>query len=128
MAKDNLIPLSPAETEILRLVWELNGATVQRICDALPENRNIAYATVQTMLRRMEKKGYLSHEVQGKAYVFVPKARQKDVIGSAVRSFVDRLFGGDAVPLIQYLAENREITREDIDRLKSILDEESSPS
>ena len=123
MARKKLTPLSPAETEILRLVWELESPTVQEVVDALPEHRNIAYATVQTMLRRMEKKGYLTHKVKGKAYVFVPKARPQDVIGSAVRSFVDRLFGGDVVPLIQYLAENKEITKEDIDRLKSILEE-----
>ncbi len=125
MVRKKLMPLSPAETEILRLVWELDGPTVQEVVDALPENRNIAYATVQTMLRRMEKKGYLTHKAKGKAYVFLPKAQPQDVIGTAVRSFVDRLFGGDAVPLIQYLAENKDITKEDIDRLKSILDDES---
>ena len=128
MARKKLMPLSPAETEILRLVWELGTPTVQEVVDALPQHRTIAYATVQTMLRRMEKKGYLTHKVKGKAYVFVPKAQPQDVIGSAVRSFVDRLFGGDAVPLIQYLAENKEITKEDINRLKTILEDETSES
>ena len=59
--RKNLIPLSPSETEILRIVWELDHPTVQAVCDALPEHRDIAYATVQTMLRRLEKKGYLAH-------------------------------------------------------------------
>ena len=60
-------PLSPAETEILRLVWELGAGTVQQVCEKLPPDREIAYATVQTLLRRLEKKGYVSHTVQGKA-------------------------------------------------------------
>ncbi len=127
MTQEKLIPLSPAETEILRIVWELDSATVQDVCDALPQHRTIAYATVQTLLRRLEKKGYLAHKARGKAHVFYAQVRQKDVIGTAVRSFVDRLFGGDAVPLVQYLAENRDITKEDISRLQSILETESKP-
>ncbi|MCF7972221.1 MAG: BlaI/MecI/CopY family transcriptional regulator [Phycisphaerae bacterium] len=125
MTQKNLIPLSPAETEILRIVWELDHPTVQAVWDALPDHRDIAYATVQTLLRRLEKKGYLDHQIQGKAHVFHAKIRQKDVIGSAVQSFVDRLFGGDAVPLVQFLAENRDITKEDISRLSEILEDQS---
>jgi predicted transcriptional regulator len=125
MTQKNLIPLSPSETEILRIVWELECPTVQAVCDALPEHRDIAYATVQTLLRRLEKKGYVAHRNEGKAHVFHAKVQQKDVIGSAVKSFVDRLFGGDAVPLVQFLAENRDITRADIDHLNKILEDRS---
>ena len=127
MPQKDLAPLSRAETEVLRIVWELGSATVQGVCDALPEHRTIAYATVQTMLRRLESKGYLSHETRGRAHLFHPQVDRKDVIGSAVRSFIDRLFGGDAVPLVQYLAENREITMEDINRLREILNAGSRP-
>ena len=125
MTHKNLTPLSPSETEILRIVWELDNPTVQAVCDALPEHRDIAYATVQTMLRRLEKKGYLAHKIKGKAHVFHAKVQQKDVIGSAVKSFVDRLFGGDAVPLVQFLAENKDITKEDIGHLNRILEDQS---
>ena len=59
MTKRNLPSVSPAETEILRLVWQLDKATVQNVCDKLPAKRKITYATVQTLLRRLEKKGYL---------------------------------------------------------------------
>ncbi len=125
-AKKNLTPLSPAETEILRLVWQLNGPTVQRVCDTLPTGRQITYATVQTMLRRLEKKGYLRHESRGKAHVFIPAVRKDQVLGSAVRSFLDKLFGGDAVPLVQYLAENKHITADDVEQLKTLLNESHS--
>ena len=128
MTKKNVTPLSPAETEILRLVWELDSPTVQNVCDALPAHRDIAYATVHTLLRRLEKKGYLTHQVRGKAHVFRAKIQKRDVIGSAVASFVDRLFGGDAVPLVQYLAENEDITKDDINRLQEALEAGSSQS
>ena len=126
MKKDELTPLSPAETEILRLIWELKSSTVQGVCDSLPTERKIAYATVQTLLRRLEKKGYVSHTLEGRAHVFRPAAQKQEVIGSAVRSFLDRLFGGDPVPLIQYLARNRDISREDIEKLRNLLDSPES--
>jgi len=124
--KKTLLPLSPSETEILRLVWQLDSPTVQQVCDALPQKRTITYATVQTMLRRLEKKGYLRHESRGKAYVFIPAVRKDQVLGSAVRSFIDKLFGGDAVPLVQYLAENKHITTEDVEQLKTLLNNSDS--
>ena len=125
MTQNSLIPLSPSETEILRIVWELKKCTVQEVWHSLPAGRDIAYATVQTLLRRLEKKGYLT---QGKAHVFEPFVHKKEVISTAVSSFLDRLFGGDPVPLMQYLAENKEITREDIEKLRNILDSNESNS
>ena len=120
MAKKSMIPISPAETEILRLVWENGPATVQNVCDKLPASRKIAYATVQTLLRRLEKKGYVQHETVGKAHVFSPAVKPGDVINSAVSSFLDKLFGGDPVPLMQYLAKHDKISAEDIERLQKL--------
>ncbi|MFQ6036597.1 MAG: BlaI/MecI/CopY family transcriptional regulator, partial [Sedimentisphaerales bacterium] len=79
MTKRKLPAVSPAETEILRLVWQLDKATVQQVCDSLPTRRKIAYATVQTLLRRLEKKGYLRHHIRGKAHVFFPAVKAEAV-------------------------------------------------
>jgi len=122
VTKKELAAMSPAETEILRITWDLGKATVQQVVDALPENREIAYATVQTMLRRLEKKGYLRHERQGKAHVFLAAANKDEVISRSVGDFLNRLFGGDPVPLVQYLAEHGKITQADIERLQTLID------
>lgn len=114
--------MSPAETEILRLVWQLDEATVQQICDLLPRKRKIVYKTVQTLLGRLENKGYLKHKTRGKAYVFFPAAKREDVIKRTVLDFMDRLFGGDPRPLMQFLAEDGKIDAEDIKRLKKLID------
>ena len=121
MSKRKLPKVSPAETEILRLIWQLEKATVQDVCDRLPAKRKIAYATVQTLLRRLEKKGYLRHYKQGKAHVFVTAVRSEDVIKRSVSDFVERLFGGDPVPLMQYLAEHGKVDADDIERLKELV-------
>jgi predicted transcriptional regulator len=122
MTHDNLPALSPSETEILRLVWQLDEATVQDVCEKLPAKRKITYATVQTLLRRLEKKGYLKHTVNGKAHVFSAAVKRDHVVKRSVGDFLDRLFGGDPVPLVQYLAEHGEISAEDIENLKQLVD------
>jgi len=122
MTRKNLPALSPSETEILRFVWQLEKATVQEVCDKLPPRRKIAYATVQTLLRRLEKKGYLRHRVRGKAHVFFAAAKQEHVIKKSVGDFLDRLFGGDPIPLMQYLAEHGKLDADDIEKLKQLVD------
>jgi BlaI family transcriptional regulator, penicillinase repressor len=117
--------LSPAETEILRLVWQLESATVQEICNALPEDRSIAYATVQTLLRRLEKKGYVRHKLSGKAHVFSAAVKREKVIKQTVVEFVERLFGGDPVPLMLHLADCSDLKPEDIKRLKKSIQEKA---
>jgi len=124
MTKRRLPALSPSETEILRLVWLLDKATVQNVCDKLPARRKISYATVQTLLRRLEKKGYLKHHIRGKAHVFSAAVKREAVIKRSVGDFLDRLFGGDPVPLMQYLAEHGKIDFNDIERLKRLTDKE----
>ncbi len=122
MVQKNLPALSPSETEILRLVWQLDKATVQEVCDKLPTKRKIAYATVQTLLRRLEKKGYIKHHNRGKAHVFFPAVKQEAVIKRSVRDFLERLFGGDPIPLMQYLAKHGKINAEDVEKLKQLVD------
>jgi BlaI family transcriptional regulator, penicillinase repressor len=123
MAKKLLAALSPAETQILRIVWQLGEATIQRVCDNLPKERNIVYATVQTLLRRLERKGYVSHKAEGKAYIFYPVAKRDDVINRTVGDFVDRLFGGDAFGLMMHLAKHSKLSGKDIERLGKIIKE-----
>jgi len=120
MTHENLPALSPSETEILRLVWQLDKATVQEVCEKLPDKRRITYATVQTLLRRLEKKGYLKHAVSGKAHVFSAAVKREHVVRRSVGDFLDRLFGGDPVPLMQFLAEHGTISADDIEKLKRL--------
>jgi BlaI family penicillinase repressor len=121
MGKERLKAMSPGETEILRLVWQRGEATVQQIHDALPARRQVAYKTVQTLLRRLEEKGYLTHRVEGKAHLFLPAVKREAVVKRTVLDFLDRLFGGDPRPLVQFLAEDGKIDAEDIKRLRRLI-------
>ncbi len=124
MTKRKLPSLSASETEILRLVWTLGEGTVQQVCERLPARRKITYATVQTLLRRLERKGYVRHRSEGKAHVFFPAVQQEHVIKRSVNDFLERLFGGDPIPLVQHLAEHGRIDAEDIEKLKKLIEGE----
>ena len=121
MGKKKLRGMSPTETEILRLVWELNEATVQQIRDKLPSDRSLAYNTVQTLLCRLEQKGYLKHHLKGRAHVYTPSIKRKEVIRTTVGDFLGRLFGGDPKTLVQFLAEDGKIDEDDIKRLRELI-------
>jgi BlaI family transcriptional regulator, penicillinase repressor len=125
MMNRNMKAMSPAETEVLRLVWQLGEATVQQVCAALPARRKVAYKTVQTLLHRLEEKGYLRHTIKGKAHIFLPAVQRDQVVKRTVLDFLDRLFGGDPRPLMQFLAEDGRIDAEDIEKLKELIEKPS---
>jgi predicted transcriptional regulator len=122
MGKKELAAVSRTETEVLRLLMQRGEGTVQQVCDALPAGRGMVYATVQTLLRRLEKKGYIGHRLQGKAYIFYPLVAREEVVRRSVRDFVNHLFGGDPVPLMLHLADHSKLTAKDIERLKTLID------
>ena len=76
---------------------------------------------MQTLLRRLEAKKYIRHVTKGKAHVFIPVASRKEVIARTVGDFVDRLFGGDPLPLMLHLAEDADLEDDEIKRLQSLI-------
>jgi predicted transcriptional regulator len=124
MGKRKRRAMSPAETEILRIIWHLKQATIQQIYDELPPDRKIVYKTVLTLVRRLEKKGYVKHKSKGKgkANVYSAKVKREEVVRRTVYDFLDRLFAGEAGPLVQFLAEDGLLGPEEARRLKEIID------
>ena len=113
--------LSKAEMEVARLVWARGKATVRQVHEALPAARDVDYKTVQTFLRRLETKGYLKAVRDGRSIVYSPRVRPGKVIHEAVKDFVTRLFGGEALPLVEHLIGERALSPADIQKLRKIL-------
>ena len=78
----------------------------------------------RTAARGLEKKGYVKHGTRGKAHVYSAAVQSKHVVKRSVRDFLDRLFGGDPIPLMQHLAEHEELGAEDIEKLKQLAGRE----
>ncbi|MBI4475875.1 MAG: BlaI/MecI/CopY family transcriptional regulator, partial [Acidobacteria bacterium] len=84
--------LTPQELAIMKVVWRLEAATVRDVYEALRARRPIAYTTVMTMMRILEEKGYLKKTRADRAYLYRPARPRKQVVGSMVRDFIDRVF------------------------------------
>lgn len=115
--------LSKAELEVARVVWDLGEATVRQVFDALPPGRKVDFATVQTYLRRLESKGYVQTRLAGRLRVYKPSVKPASVIRRTVDDFVQRLFGGEALPLMRHLVEERGLSRDEIRELRNLLNE-----
>lgn len=116
-------PLAKSELELARVVWRLGEATVRQVLEELPEERGVDFATVQTYLRRLEAKGYLRVRQRGRANVYSSRVSADRVVSEVVRDFVDRLFDGQAMPLVEHLIEDRGLSDDEIEQLQQTLDE-----
>ena len=115
-------PLSKGEIEVARAVWELGEATVGQVFQWFPEDRPMDYATVQTYLRRLETKGYVRARRSGRTKVYQPKVEATQVIRETVDDLMTRLFGGETLPLMLHLIEQRGITPAETQQLRQALD------
>jgi BlaI family penicillinase repressor len=113
--------LTEQELEIMKVIWQLEKATVRQVYETMLERRRIAYTTVMTMMNIMEQKGYLKKQQQDRAYVYQPSKPQKQVIRSMVREFVDRVFNGSAEPLLVHLVEDRRLTENDLEEIRRTI-------
>ena len=122
--------LSKGEMEVARVLWQLGSAGVREVHAALSAEREMDFATVQTYLRRLEAKSYASSRLDGRVRIYSPKARPKTVIRDTISDLVDRLFGGETMPLVRHLIEEHEIRTEDVAELRRLLDrlEKGDPS
>ena len=98
----------------MKIVWELKTATVRDVYEKLLERRKIAYTTVMTMMKILERKGHLKKSEDEKAFVYRPALPQQKVIGGMVREFLDRVFNGAAEPLLLHLVENESLTPDEL--------------
>jgi BlaI family penicillinase repressor len=117
MARTSAQPLTVREAQIMDAVWRLGEATADQVREALPDLRHDS--TVRTLLRVLETKGYLTHKVRGKAYVYSALVERAKAQRHALRSILVRFFGGSAEDLVLRLIEDERITPEQLDALRS---------
>jgi len=118
--------LSKAEMEVARVLWELGRASVRRVFEAFPSERQIDFTTVQTYLRRLEAKGYVRGELEGRTRIYSPRVKPQTVIRETLDDLVERLFGGETLPLMRHLIEDRGISDAELAELRRLLDRRKS--
>ena len=109
--------------EVARVLWGLGSAGVRQVHDALPDDREMDFTTVQTYLRRLETKGYAKARLEGRIRIYAPRVKPRTVIRETVDDLIDRLFGGEAMPLMRHLIEDHRISEDELAQLRKLLNE-----
>lgn len=123
MARKKSPTLTEAELRLMDILWHKGSATVSDVVSALPRKLSLAYNTVLTTLRILEKKGYVSHQKEGRAFVYSPSVDRRDARKSAVKHLVSRFFNNSPELLVLNLLEDEKLDAAEIARLKSLIEE-----
>lgn len=111
--------LSPLEHEVMTIVWTRGAATASDVLAGLA--RPLTNATVRTLLRRLEAKGYVRHAVRGRRFVYAPRVGQSQAATGAVRRLVERFFGGSARKLVAGMIDDGLIDPDEVRELSRRL-------
>jgi predicted transcriptional regulator len=115
--------LTPHELAIMKVVWNLQEATVRQVYEALRERRQVAYTTVMTMMKILEEKGYLKKALVDRAHVYTPAKPRQQVVGGMVRDFIDRVFDGAPDRLLLHLAKDNTLTEKQKRIVRRLIEE-----
>ena len=122
MARGSIDKLGALQKAVMEAVWELGEATVQQVRDRLGREPLPAYTTVLSVMQKLEKAGWLSHRAEGRSYLYRPVRSREEAGASSLRTFVERVFRGDAMLLFQHLLEDEALSDEDLKTLKTMID------
>lgn len=106
----------------MNVLWKRGSGTVQHVLEALPETPALAYNSVLTTVRILEKKGYVKHIKEGRAHVYAPLIEREEASRSEIRHLVSRFFRNSHEQLVFNILEERGIGPEDLDRLREMLE------
>jgi BlaI family penicillinase repressor len=121
--EENRPPLSPAQLEIMNVVWRRGEVTVADVWDAISRKRPVARNTVMTVMARLEKKGWLRHRAEGQTFFYSAAVERSNALGELVSRIVDSAFAGSADGLIMALLEGRGISAEEAARIRTMIED-----
>ncbi|HEX9161337.1 MAG TPA: BlaI/MecI/CopY family transcriptional regulator [Thermoanaerobaculia bacterium] len=114
--------ISDAEWEVMSVLWESFPRTASDVADELCERMQWHPKTVKTLLGRLVKKGAVRYREEGNKYLYTPAFSREKFVTEESRSFIDRVFGGKATPALVHIVETMDLSEDDIDELRSILE------
>jgi len=121
MNKARLVPLSPAQREIMDIIWDTGEVTASQVRKVLCGRRKVARNTVRTIIMRMELKGWLKHRVVGRTFIYTAILPKKATIGQRVVEIVDTVCDGSAETLMTALLEYRGLSKQEADRIRTMI-------
>ena len=114
--------LDDLQLAVMKALWKLGSASVTQVRDELQkESRDLAVTTIGTVLSRLEKKGAVAHETEGKQYIYKPLITEGDTRKSMLGTLLEQFFGGSPKALVNHLVDEGEFEKKEIEELKKLL-------
>jgi BlaI family transcriptional regulator, penicillinase repressor len=104
-------------------IWAQGPSSAEACREALTSSRPMKDSTIRTVLRRLEEKGYLTHEIRGRTFIYQASDARQSVAVRAVKSIIDRFCGGSAEELVLGMVDNAVLSRKQLERLTRRIDE-----
>jgi predicted transcriptional regulator len=121
LARSRSATLTEAELRIMDVLWDRGPATVHEVLQALPPEPALAYNSVLTIIRILEKKGYVKHAKDKRAHVYTPQLDRKDASRFEVKHLVKRFFGNSDELLVLNILEEKSIDPAELERVRELL-------
>src|SRR5690625_3972042 len=123
MMRKSLTPLGETEMEVLHHVWELEEATVRQVRERILETREVAYTTIMTVMKNLAEKDYLKYRKEGVTYVYSPARKPDSVRSSLIGDLMKKVFKGSPRELVQALVNSKDLSKNDLDEIKQMIDD-----
>ena len=115
--------LTETELEIMTLLWEAREGSVRDLIGMLPEQRQLAYTTVSTMLRILEEKAVVGSRKQGRGHIYFPLIPKREYERKSVRRLVEGVFAGTPLAMVRSLLETDQLSERELQEIRRMLDE-----
>ncbi|ANM31055.1 transcriptional regulator [Acidobacteria bacterium Mor1] len=119
--------LTDVELELMTVLWQTGEATVRDVLEQLPANRQLAYTSVSTVLRILEKKKLVQTRKDGKAHLYAPAVSKTDYESRSVRDLVDKVFDGTPSAMVMRLLDDEGMSAEELREIQARLKERLEP-
>ena len=113
----------PVQLSIMRILWRRKRATAREVTDRLARQGPITHSTVQTLLRQLEEKGAVGHDVRERTFIYHPRVKEEKIMRRAAKELVDRMFSGSAGGLIAHLLSHERVSRKELEAIRALIDE-----
>ncbi len=114
-------PLTDLENEVMQAVWNGGTCTVEQVYLVVSRKRKLKETSVRTLLRRLEKKGYLTHQSDGRAYIYRAVEPPRSLAARAVRQIIDRFCQGSVEELVTGMVDAKVLNASELEKLEALV-------
>ena len=119
--------LTPLELKVMKLLWAKKKAFVKELIAAWPEDPKPAYNTISTIVRILQEKEYVGHEVSGRSHRYYPLVPKPKYQQRLMKNVLDNVFSGSLTGLVSSLLDTESVSQSELDELKAFIEQSDTP-